>query len=167
MQENELDTTVISTEALEILNSEVQALELKTKQQRTEILRAKADAENSRRRSEKEIEKVRLYSLSKYNEALIPVIDSLELALANSTKASDHHSQGLAITYDMLINTVEKFGLVSINPMGEPFDPKYHDAIATEKSSVANTQNTVINVLQKGYLLNDRVIRPALVVVSS
>ncbi|GEA49856.1 protein GrpE [Vibrio inusitatus NBRC 102082] len=164
MQDNELEATV--TENIAMLKNEILALELKNREQQTDILRAKANLENTRRRSEKELEKVRLYSLTKYNEALIPVIDSLELALSNLSEENDYNYQGLEITYDMLITTVAKFGLVSINPLGEPFDPKYHDAIATESGHSSNGKHIVKNVLQKGYLLNDRVIRPALVIVT-
>ncbi|MEZ9890373.1 nucleotide exchange factor GrpE [Vibrio breoganii] len=104
---------------------------------------------------------------SKGQQTLKPVIDSLELAISNLSEVDKHHAKGLEITYEMLISTVNKFGLVSINPLGEKFDPKYHDAIATEASGASDNQHTVKSVLQKGYLLNDRVIRPAMVVVTS
>jgi molecular chaperone GrpE len=132
------------------------------------ILRMQADAENARRRHEKEIANAHKYALEKFVDELLPIIDSLEMCIANEAKETgDTHSavEGVRLTLNMFYNAMEKFGVKQVNPLNEPFNPEYQQAIAMEESDHIGP-GTVLRVLQKGYTLNDRLIRPAFVVVS-
>ncbi|WP_413478928.1 nucleotide exchange factor GrpE [Vibrio hibernica] len=144
------------------------ASQAQVKEQQDSVLRAKAEVENMRRRSEQEIDKARKYALNKFAEELLPVIDNLERAL----QASDSEDEvvksiieGVEMTHKSFVDTVSKFGLEVINPEGEAFNPELHQAIGMQESA-EHESNTVMIVMQKGYQLNGRVIRPAMVMVA-
>jgi len=132
-------------------------------------LRSQAEMENLRRRGEKDLESAHKYALEKFANELLPVKDSLELGLAaveeNSDEAVEKLREGTELTLKMLASALEKFGVKEINPVGEAFNPDLHQAMTMQESAEA-APNTVLLVMQKGYTLNERMIRPALVVVS-
>lgn len=131
-------------------------------------LRARAEGENVRRRSEQEIDKARKYALNKFAEELLPVIDNLERAIEMADKnneATKAMMEGVELTLMTMTSTVAKFGLKVIDPKGEAFNPEFHQAMAMQESADF-APNTVMAVMQKGYELNGRVIRPAMVMVS-
>ena len=131
---------------------------------REEWLRAKAETENVRRRSQEDLAKAHRFAVEGFASAMLPVKDSLDAALTVENPSVDSYREGVEITARQLAAVFEKFALREIDPAGEKFDPHRHQAISQVESD--NEPNTVVTVLQKGYLLHDRVIRPALVIVS-
>ncbi|WP_318493809.1 nucleotide exchange factor GrpE [Photobacterium leiognathi] len=161
--EEELYSARIAELEAALLASEAQANEAKDM-----ALRARAEGENVRRRSEQEIDKARKYALNKFAEELLPVIDNLERALEMADKTDESSKammEGVELTLKTMTDTVAKFGLTQINPQGEAFNPEFHQAMAIQESTEF-APNTVMMVMQKGYELNGRVIRPAMVMVS-
>lgn len=142
--------------------------EAKVKEQQDSVLRAKAEVENMRRRTEQEIDKARKYALNKFAEELLPVIDNLERAIAAADAENEAVKpivEGVELTHKTFVDVVAKFGLKEINPEGEVFNPELHQAMSIQESA-DHEPNTVMFVMQKGYELNGRVIRPAMVMVS-
>ncbi|MBA5764194.1 nucleotide exchange factor GrpE [Vibrio sp. 404] len=142
--------------------------EAKLKDQQEGVLRAKAEVENMRRRTEQEIDKARKYALNKFAEELLPVIDNLERAIAaadSENEAVKPLLEGVELTHKTFADVVAKFGLKEINPEGETFNPEFHQAMSIQESP-DHESNTVMFVMQKGYELNGRVIRPAMVMVA-
>jgi len=138
--------------------------ELKAQEHHDAWLRAKAEMENARRRALEEVEKARKFALDKFAGDLLAVKDSLEAALATGDNASlESIKSGVEITLKQLAGVFEKHAIQELNPLGEKFDPNCHQAISMVDGE--GEPNTVATVLQKGYLLNERVIRPALVMV--
>jgi len=131
---------------------------------REEYLRARAETENIRRRGQEDVAKAHRFGIEGFASALLSVKDSLDAALTVENTSIESFKEGVEITSRQLDSVFEKFGVKAIDPQGEKFDPHRHQAI----SQVASDQepNTVVAVLQKGYLLNDRVLRPALVTVA-
>jgi len=138
--------------------------DLKAQEKHDEWLRAKAETENVRKRAQEDIAKAHRYALDSFSEALLPVRDSLEASLATSNVTVESLRTGAELTLRQLTSVFEKFSIAEIDPVGEKFDPHRHQAIATVESDQA--PNTVVQVLQKGYRLHDRVVRPALVTVA-
>jgi molecular chaperone GrpE len=133
-------------------------------------LRAKAEAENTRRRAEEEISKARKFALESFAESLLPVRDSLEAAIAMPDAAREQVIEGVHATLRQLTAALERNKVIEINPSaGARFDPHQHQAISVVPPAAGSAQepNTVVAVLQKGYLIADRVLRPALVTVSA
>ena len=126
-------------------------------------LRAKAEAENIRKRAQIEITSAHRYAIENFSKALLAVKDSLEATLAAENATSESLKSGVELTLKLFGAAFEKFKISEINPQGEKFDPHKHQAMTTVESDAP--PNTVISVMQKGYMLHDRVIRPALVVV--
>lgn len=138
--------------------------ELKAQEHHDAWLRAKAETENVRRRAVDDVEKARKFALEKFASDLLAVKDSLEAALATGDSASlDKIKEGVELTLKQLASVFEKNAINEINPVGQKFDPNCHQAISMVEGE--GDPNTVATVLQKGYLLNERVIRPALVMV--
>lgn len=142
--------------------------EAKIQEQQDTVLRAKAEVENMRRRSEAEVDKARKYALSRFAEELLPVLDNLERAI----QAADADNEvikplveGVELTHKTFVGVIEKFGLKEINPEDEVFNPEFHQAMSIQESP-DHEPNTVMFVMQKGYELNGRVVRPAMVMVS-
>lgn len=134
---------------------------------RNDMLRAKAEQENFRKRMAREVENAHRYALERFLTELLPVKDSLELGLSAAESAQDVGSvrEGVDLTLKMLGTALEKFGVAEIDPAGQAFNPDLHQAISMEDSDRAEP-GTVTTVVQKGYLLNDRLIRPAMVIVA-
>ncbi|CAM3990588.1 nucleotide exchange factor GrpE [Vreelandella rituensis] len=150
----------------DVLAARVEELEQSLEQANDQALRAAAEAQNVRRRAEQEAEKARKFALERFVKELLPVVDSLEKALESMGEdASDVHREGVSMTLKMQMDVLGKFGVESIEPQGEPFDPQVHEAMAMVPNPELEP-NTVMEVMQKGYLLNGRLVRPAMVVVS-
>ncbi len=138
--------------------------ELKQQEYYDAWLRAKAETENVRRRAQEDIAKAYKYAIEKFATELLSVKDSLEAALAAETPSVESYKTGSELTLKQLISAFEKSGVHEVNPIGEKFNPHQHQAISVVDSD--QEPNTVVTVLQKGYLLEERVLRPALVIVS-
>lgn len=150
----------------DMLAAQVEELEQSLAEAKDQALRAAAEAQNVRRRAEQEAEKARKFALEKFVKELLPVVDSLEKALENmQDEASEVHREGVSMTLKMQLDVLSKFGVESVDPQGEPFDPQEHEAMAMVPNPELDP-NTVMDVMQKGYLLNGRLVRPAMVVVS-
>ena len=151
--------------ALETALSEAEA---KIKDQQEGVLRARADMENARRRAEAEVEKARKFALERFAGELLPVVDNLERALEAGDSSNDAVKpllDGVEMTQKSFISTIEKFGVKSIDPQGETFNPELHQAMSMQESA-DHEPNTVMAVMQKGYELNGRLLRPAMVMVA-
>jgi molecular chaperone GrpE len=140
------------------------ALEAQIKDFQDQFLRAKAEVENARKRSMEDVAKAHKFAIEGFAESLLPVLDSLNAALADSGADSAKMKEGIELTLKQLVAALEKGRVLEINPVGEKFDPHRHQAIAMVPHD--QEANTVVTVLQKGYLIADRVLRPALVTVS-
>jgi molecular chaperone GrpE len=142
----------------------IAALEAQIKDFQDQFLRAKAEVENARKRSMEDVAKAHKFAIEGFAESLLPVLDSLNAALADSGADSAKMKEGIELTLKQLVAALEKGRVLEINPVGEKFDPHRHQAIAMVPHD--QEANTVVTVLQKGYLIADRVLRPALVTVS-
>ena len=127
-------------------------------------LRAKAEADNIRKRAQADVANAHKYAVEGFATQLLPVRDALEAALAAGNSSVEALRQGVELTLKQVDSAFDKFAVREINPVGEKFDPHRHQAMTTVESD--KPANTVVHVLQKGYTLNDRVLRPALVTVS-
>ena len=148
-----------------VLARQLAELETKLAEAQDAFLRAKADAENIRRRAQEDISKAHKFAVESFAEALLPVRDSLEMALKIETPSIESLKEGVEMTLKQLSSAFERNRLIEVNPqVGEKLDPMKHQAI----SMVAAEQeaNTIVSVLQKGYMISDRLLRPALVTVS-
>ena len=131
-------------------------------------LRAQAEIENVRRRAERDLAHAHKFALERFVSELLPVKDSLELGLAASTEngaTTTSIAEGVGLTLRMFEQAMEKFGIESIDPAGDPFNPEFHQAMTMQESGTAES-GTVLTVVQKGYLLNERLVRPAMVIVA-
>ncbi|WP_444985528.1 nucleotide exchange factor GrpE [Halomonas mongoliensis] len=160
------ETEVSDNPEAELLAARVEELEQGLADAKDQALRAAAEAQNVRRRAEQEAEKARKFALEKFVKELLPVVDSLEKALeAMADEATEAHREGVSMTLKMQLDAMAKFGVEAVEPAGEPFDPQLHEAMAMVPNPELEP-NTVMEVMQKGYLLNGRLVRPAMVVVS-
>ena len=170
VEEAELNEGAVDEQEAKIAQLEAALLssESKVKEQQDSVLRAKAEVENMRRRSEQEIDKARKFALNKFAEGLLPVIDNLERAIQagdTENEAVKPILEGVELTHKTFVDTVAKFGLREINPEGEVFNPEFHQAMSIQDSP-DHESNTVMLVMQKGYELNGRVVSPAMVMVA-
>ncbi len=162
--EQESQQAAPEVEVMPSLENQLRQAELNAQEHHDAWLRAKADAENARRRALDEIDKARKFALDKFASELLAVKDSLEAALATGEGASiESLKSGVELTLKQLSGVFEKNGVKEINPLGAKFDPNYHQAIAMVEGE--GESSSVASVLQKGYALNERVIRPAMVTV--
>jgi molecular chaperone GrpE len=145
-------------------DQQLQDAERRAQEHHEAWLRAKAETENVRKRAQADVANAHKYALETFAAELLPVKDSLEAALASENSTPEALQSGVELTLKQLSSVFDKSSLKEINPVGEKFDPHRHQAISMLPSD--REPNTVLNVLQKGYLLNDRVIRPALVTVA-
>lgn len=134
---------------------------------RDATLRAAAEAQNARRRAEQDVEKARKFALERFAGDLLPVVDNLERALEAAAEAPEANAiaEGVDLTLKSLLDVLGRFSIEQVDPAGEPFDPQLHEAM----TMVPNPElepNTVMDVMQKGFTLNGRLLRPARVVVS-
>ena len=153
-------------DALAQVQAELAALQAKAGELADQYLRAKADAENSRRRAEEEISKARKFAVESFAESMLPVVDSLEAGLTIKDGTIEQIREGSHATLRQLLSALERNKVLAIAPApGTKFDPHHHQAISVVPSE--QESNTVVGLLQKGYLIADRVMRPALVTVSA
>ena len=146
------------------LEEALRQAELKAEEHHDAWLRAKAETENMRRRAQDDIAKASKFAAEKFATAMLPVKDSLEAALATENQTVEKMREGVELTLKQLISAFEGAKLAEENPLGQKFDPNKHQAISMVEADAE--PNTVVTVLQKGYLLSERVIRPAMVMVS-
>lgn len=146
------------------LEDQLKKAELAAAEHQDAWLRAKAETENVRKRAQVEITAAHKFAVENFSAELLAVKDSLEAALAAENATAESMKSGVELTLKQLKSVFEKFSITEVNPVGEKFDPHRHQAISTVDSEAE--PNTVVQVLQKGYLLHDRVIRPALVTVA-
>jgi molecular chaperone GrpE len=143
--------------------------EVKATQYWERLLRMQAEMDNLQRRVERDVANAHKYALEKFVLDLLPVVDSMERSLEmpdEDSVANKALHEGVELTLKMLMNTLEKFGVQQVSPVGEAFNPEFHQAV-TVQANASVKPGTVLNALQKGYLLNNRLVRPALVIVSS
>ena len=160
ISENPSSANLDESQIDQINDYEQQIEELKN-----QVLYAKAETENVRRRGFEDAEKTRKYALESFSQELLTVKDSLEASLNSETIDLTTLKDGVELTLKQLNSVFEKFNIDEINPIDEKFNPNEHQAISMIESEDKEA-NTILNVLQKGYKLNERVIRPAMVVVS-
>lgn len=160
----QLDPVVDGVDSVPGADEQLRQLELKAAEHYDAWLRAKAETENVRRRAQEDITKAHKFAVEKFAGELLAVKDSLEAALANQQQTVENLQSGVELTLKQLNSAFEKSQLQEVNPLGEKFDPHKHQAIGMVDSE--QEANTVVNVLQKGYLIADRVLRPALVMVA-
>jgi molecular chaperone GrpE len=151
-------------EAMPSLEQLLRKAELDASEHHDAWLRAKAEAENIRKRAQLDIASAHKYAIENFSTELLAVMDSLDAALAVENATVENFKNGMELTRKQLASVFEKFNIKLVNPVHEKFDPHLHQAMCTVESDAA--PNTVVQVMQTGYILNDRVIRPALVSVS-
>ncbi|WP_439101810.1 nucleotide exchange factor GrpE [Congregibacter sp.] len=135
---------------------------------RDQALRAQAEAQNAQRRADQDVEKARKYALERFCSELLPVVDNLERALDainGDDPALSSIAEGVDLTLKSFVGALGKFQIEQVDPAGEPFDPQLHQAMSMIENPDAEP-NTVLSVMQKGYTLNGRLVRPAMVMVS-
>ena len=133
-----------------------------------QMMRLRAEIDNNRKRAERDIENAHKYALKNFVENLLPIMDSMEMgqtAAAADNATLESIREGTALTMNMFVQVLEKNGLEQVDPLGEKFDPERHQAISMVEAEGAES-GSVIEVMQKGFLLNDRLVRPAMVVVA-
>ena len=153
-----------AVETMPSIEEMLKAAELKAAEHHDAWLRAKAETENLRRRAQTDVENARKFAVENFANEILAVKDSLEAALMVDTPSVQNMKDGVDLTLKQLNSVFSKFNLAEINPMGEKFDPHQHQAMGMLDSD--KPANTVVNVLQKGYRLHERTIRPALVMVA-
>ena len=166
-QDQNQDTTSNEAENIESMPSLEQSLkqaELLAQEHHDAWLRAKAEGDNIRKRAQTDVANAHKYAIENFASELLAVKDSLEAALSAATPSIENLKSGVELTLKQLSSAFEKFNLSEINPVNEKFDPHQHQAISMVESEAE--ANTVVSVLQKGYQLHDRMVRPALVTVS-
>lgn len=154
-------------EELAALRDERDQLQGQLVQQREQMLRAAAELDNIRKRAARDVEQAHRFALEKFVQELLPAIDSLELAGESAGKADAAAlAAGQQATLKLLQKALEKFAVVRLDPQGQPFDPERHEAMAMQESATAEP-HSVLQVVQKGYELNGRLLRPARVIVAA
>ena len=147
--------------------SEIDALKAKADENWDRYLRAAAETENVRKRATRDVENARKYALENFGRELLAVVDTLEMGLdAAETADADSLRAGSEATLKMLATVLERFGISVVDPEGEPFDPEFHEAMTMQPSGDVEP-GSVLTVIQKGYALNGRLLRPARVIVAS
>ena len=150
-------------------DKQVIALQEQLATAKDQAVRAQAEVQNARRRAEQDVEKAHKFAVEKIVKDLLPVADNLERALATAGEADESAKaivEGVELTLKSFTDTLAKHNVVAVDPEGEPFDPNLHQAMSMIPSPDVEP-NTVLNVFQKGYTLNGRLVRPAMVVVST
>jgi len=169
-EEREAAQAANDNDALVQAQADLAALQARNAELSEQYLRAQADIQNTRRRSEEEMSRARKFAVESFAEAMLPVVDSLEAGLGHKDQNPEQIREGAEATLRQLKSALERNKVVEINPApGTKFDPHQHQAISVAPLPPGSTQdpNTVVSVLQKGYLIAERVLRPALVTVSA
>lgn len=169
-EEREAAQAANESDALGQLRAELAELQAKNTQLAEQYLRAQADMQNTRRRAEEEMARARKFAIESFAESLLAVADSLEAGLSHQDATGEQIREGAEATLRQLKSVLERNKVIEINPaQGAKFDPHQHQAISVVPAPPGSTQeaNTVVSVLQKGYLIADRILRPALVTVAA
>ena len=156
--ESSEDNQCKATENVQDLLAEIEGL-------RDKVLRAEAEMQNVRRRADRDVENAHKFGLERLVQQILPVVDSLEKALEAKTNQDDPVIQGVELTFKLLQDLMSKESINVIDPLGEPFDPNLHEAMSMIENSELEP-NSVFAVVQKGYTLNERLVRPAMVMVT-
>ncbi|MDD2928478.1 MAG: nucleotide exchange factor GrpE [Sideroxydans sp.] len=169
LEQNEIETSNETTteqtaETTPSMEEMLQTAERKAQEHYDAWMYAKAEGENIRRRAAEDVSKAQKFAVERFSNEMLAVMDSLQAGLAVETENVESFKSGMELTLKQLSSVFEKFNIVEINPVGEKMDPNKHQAIGMIDSD--QEANTVISVMQKGYTLNERVLRPALVMVS-
>lgn len=151
-------------ESMPSLEEMLKAAELKSQEHYDAWMYAKAEGENIRRRAVEDVSKAHKFAVETFSNEMLAVKDSLEAGLAVETENIESFKSGMELTLKQLSSVFEKFNIIEHNPVGEKLDPHKHQAIGVVESDLPS--NTVVSVMQKGYTLNDRVLRPAMVMVA-
>ncbi len=173
MSSTEPDPALSAEQVLEQLKIELEQTCLAKDQNWERYLSAEADMQNLRRRTERDIANAHKFALERFVNELLPVVDSMELGLQSvsdtfatfDAERCEQIKEGMGLTLKMLQTTLEKFNVQVLNPLGEKLNPEWHQALTTQPSEQHET-NVIMTVIQKGYLLNERLVRPALVIVA-
>ena len=148
---------------------EIERLKAEVESHKDQLMRAYAEAQNVRRRAEADVEKAHKFALEKFARELLPVVDSLEKTIESSQSGEGDQlvgiREGVEMTLSLLVGSLKKFNIEPVDPLGAPFDPQLHEAMSMVEQPNAEP-NSVIAVVQKGYTLNGRLLRPAMVVIS-
>jgi len=147
------------------LESQLEDAQAKATENWNHYLRAKAEMDNLRRRNTKDVENAHKFGMEKFVNELLPVVDGMAMGLAVEDASAESLREGMVLTMSMIEKMMENLGIVEIDPMNEKFDPEKHQAMSMQPNADVEP-NTVIAVMQKGYTLNERLIRPAMVMVS-
>ncbi|MCP4494025.1 MAG: nucleotide exchange factor GrpE [Gammaproteobacteria bacterium] len=165
---NAADQSTVGEEPETTIEEQLEQARTTVKDYWDQIMRLRAENENNRKRAERDVENAHKFAMKNFTEALLPIIDSMEMGMSaadaeNATLQSIR--EGSELTMNMFVQVLEKQGLIQVDPVGEKFDPERHQAISMVEDENAES-NTIISVMQKGFLLNDRLVRPAMVVVA-
>lgn len=156
-----------TTDQVTGLLQEIERLKMEVQESSDKAVRATAELDNIRKRTSRDIENAHKYALERFVSELLPVLDSMELGINASQSAEDIDSlrEGMDLTLKMLFDRMGKFGVKTIDPAGEKFDPEWHEAVSIQELE-GSEPGQVVTVMQKGYELNGRLVRPAMVVVA-
>ncbi len=147
------------------LEAQLEDAQAKAAENWNQYLRAKAEMDNLRRRNTKDVENAHKYGIEKFVTELLPVLDSMGMGLATKDASAESLREGMELTMNMLVTMMEKLGIEEVDPLNEQFNADKHQAMGMQPNADVEP-NTVTAVMQKGYVLNDRLIRPAMVMVS-
>jgi molecular chaperone GrpE len=146
--------------------AELAELQAKADENWARYLRASAEVENIRKRAGRDVENAHKFALERFGKELLAVKDTLEMGLAIEDASAESLLEGSNATLKLLGSTLERFGIIEVDPAGEPFDPEFHEAISVQPSDDVEP-GSVVTVVQKGYTLNGRLLRPAMVIVAA
>ena len=158
----------LEDDSYESLQQKLEDAQQKSNDHWEQLLRTRAEMDNLRRRTQRDLDNAHKYALEKFVAELLPVMDSLEMALGAVSGESgevEKFREGTELTINMFQKAFEKFNVQEVNPVGEKFNPELHQAMSMQETAETEP-NTVLAVMQKGYVLNDRLVRPAMVMVS-
>lgn len=164
----EEDGGAVEPSTLDEMKAKLEEALQKAEQQKDLVLRSQAELQNVRRRAERDVEHAHKFGMEKITQELLPVVDNLERALEAAGEDNDFVKalrEGVELTLSMFLKALAKFQIEPVNPEGEPFDPSLHQAVSMVEQSQVEP-NTVVSVMQKGYTLHGRIVRPAMVVVA-
>jgi molecular chaperone GrpE len=167
VQQAQEDEAILSSpeKNADSLEAQLEDAQAKASENWEQYLRAKAEMDNLRRRNTKDVENAHKYGIEKFVNELLPVLDSMVMGLAIEDASAESQREGMKLTMNMLEKMMEKLGIEEIDPLNEKFDADKHQAMTMQPAADVEP-NTVIAVMQKGYALNERLIRPAMVMVS-
>lgn len=163
-EQSQASPDAAATDTTPSLEEMLKAAELKAQEHYDAWMYAKAEGENIRRRAAEDVSKAQKFAVERFSSEMLAVMDSLQAGLAVQTENIESFKNGMELTLKQLSSVFDKFNIKEINPVGEKLDPHKHQAIGMVESE--QLANTVVSVMQKGYSLNDRVLRPALVMVA-